>query len=81
MYKPFSYKLKKHIAVLGLCPDNASQIEVNIIRYNEGHLKLDIRKWTKDDEHKMLKGITLGKDEAEKLKQALDEINIQNELD
>ncbi|PJI07409.1 MULTISPECIES: YdbC family protein [Clostridium] len=53
--------------------------EINIMSWNGRKAKIDIRDW--DEAHsKMGKGITLSKDELKKLKEILDEINI-DELD
>lgn len=53
--------------------------EINIMSWNGRKAKIDIRDW--DETHsKMGKGITLSKDELKKLKEILDEINI-DELD
>jgi len=46
--------------------------ELNIIAWNGGEAKLDIRPWTEDHE-KMGKGITLSREEAVNLKNALTE--------
>jgi hypothetical protein len=53
--------------------------EVNIISWNDRKPKIDIRDW--DEAHvKMGKGITLSKVELDKLKEILNEINVE-ELD
>jgi hypothetical protein len=48
--------------------------EVNIISWNGRKPKLDIREWDENHE-KMGKGITLNRDELEKLKELLDEMD------
>lgn len=53
--------------------------EVNVISWNDRKPKIDIRDW--DEEHlKMRKGITISKEELNKLKEILSEINVE-ELD
>lgn len=53
--------------------------EINIVSWNDRKPKIDIRDW--DEEHiKMRKGITLSKVELDKLKEVLNDINI-DELD
>lgn len=48
--------------------------EVNVVRWNDGPSKLDIREWDHKN-NKMKKGITLYRDEVEKLKSLLDKLN------
>ena len=65
-----TYDIIKHIGVLA---QNKSgwQREVNIIRWNEGKAKLDIRDW--DPNHsKAGKGISFSKEEVQVLKTLLD---------
>ncbi|MBU3159513.1 hypothetical protein KPL37_07055 [Clostridium frigoris] len=53
--------------------------EINIVSWNDRKPKIDIRDW--DEEHiKMRKGITISKVELNKLKEVLNDINI-DELD
>lgn len=44
--------------------------EVNLVRWNNGQVKVDIREWN-EDKSKMGKGVTLSYDEYELLKEAL----------
>lgn len=53
--------------------------EVNLISWNSRKAKLDIRDWDETHE-KMGKGLTLNKEEAKKLKDFLNEIDL-DELD
>lgn len=46
--------------------------ELNVVSWNGGGEKLDIREWSSDHE-KCTKGITLTREEAEKLRDALTE--------
>ncbi len=64
----FNYKIKEHIATLS--ENGPYATEVNLISYNGAEPKLDIRKWDKSA-NRMLKGIALDQDEAEKLKRVL----------
>ncbi|MCR5238097.1 MAG: YdbC family protein [Lachnospiraceae bacterium] len=65
----FNYEFKKEIAVLS---ENAKgwTKELNYISWNDKEPKYDLRDWAPDHE-KMGKGITLTKEEAEKLLEAL----------
>lgn len=58
---------------IGVISENAKgwRKELNIIRWNGGSAKYDIRDWAPDHE-KMGKGITLTKEEAEALKMLLE---------
>ena len=59
------FEIKKHIGVITEFPTGWKK-EVNIVSWNDGTPKLDIRDW--DPEHKhMSRGITLHKEEAEVL--------------
>lgn len=59
------YDLKEKIGVLST-KDNGWSREVNIVSWNGGTAKVDIREW--DPEHvRMSKGVTLFEEEAEKL--------------
>ena len=63
------FDLMEHIGVLGR-KDNGWTREVNIVAWNGGKAKVDIREW--DPEHtRMTKGITLFEEEAETLVKAL----------
>jgi hypothetical protein len=63
------FDLMEHIGVLGR-KDNGWTKEVNIVAWNGGKAKVDIRDW--DPAHqRMTKGITLFEEEAENLVRAL----------
>ena len=63
------YEIKKKIAVLGESTKGWKK-EVNVISWNEGKPKIDIRDW--EGEHKKMgKGITLNKEEITELKKVL----------
>lgn len=60
-----SYKVIANVGTLAQYPTGWSK-EVNIVSWNEGQPKLDIRDWSEDHE-KMSRGITLTADEAQRL--------------
>ena len=63
------FDLMEHIGVLSM-KDNGWTREVNIVSWNGGAAKVDIREW--DPDHKrMTKGVTLFEDEAETLTKVL----------
>ena len=64
---------------IGVIAQNRSgwQREVNIIKWNEGKAKLDIRDWGPDHE-KVGKGISLTKEEVAILKTLLEDINLDD---
>lgn len=63
------FRIEKHIGVLG-DSKGGWKTELNLVSWNGREPKYDIRSW--DPEHKKMgKGITLTRDEAEKLKDAL----------
>ena len=63
------FDLMEHIGVLGK-KDNGWTKEVNIVAWNGGKAKVDIRDWDPDHD-RMSKGITLFEEEAENLVKAL----------
>ncbi len=67
------YKIVEEIGVLS---ENAKgwRKEVNLISWNDGVPKYDIRDWAPEHE-KMGKGTTLTKEEVEKLKKVLENLN------
>lgn len=67
-----SYKIEKCVAVLGETPSGWTK-ELNIVTWNGGEPKLDIRTWS-PDHSKMTKGITLTEDEGKLILKALKEI-------
>jgi hypothetical protein len=71
--KEFKYEIVEELGVLS--EKNGYTKEVNLISYNEAEPKVDIRTWSVDDDgnKKMGKGITLTKEEAEKLIKILED--------
>jgi hypothetical protein len=66
----FTYEIKKHIATLSTNRFDNTALELNLVSYRGAEPKLDLRKWNKGT-NQLLKGVTLNKEEAEKLKNAL----------
>lgn len=60
-----SYKVIANVGTLAKYPTGWSK-EVNIVSWNEGPAKLDIRDWNPDHD-KMSRGITLNADEVQRL--------------
>ena len=65
----FKYEIKKEIAVLSESAKGWKK-ELNLVSWNEGEPKYDLRDWSLDHE-KMGKGITLTREEAATLYEAL----------
>lgn len=63
------FEITEHIAVLSESP-KGWQKELNLISWNGREPKYDIRDWSPNHE-KMGKGVTLSKEELEKLKEVL----------
>lgn len=67
--KGISFEIKEHLAVLRSGNDGWCR-ELNIVSWNDGPAKFDIREWS-EDHRRMSKGITLSMDEARKLCEAM----------
>lgn len=63
------FNLMEHIGVLST-KDNGWTREVNIVSWNDGTAKVDIREWAPDHK-RMTKGVTLFEQEAETLAKVL----------
>lgn len=63
------YKIEKHFGVMSVTPNGWSK-ELNLVAWNGGTAKFDIRDW---DEHheRMSRGITLTEPQAKKLYEIL----------
>ena len=68
----FKYEIKEEIAVLSESAKGWKK-ELNLVSWNEGAPKYDLRDWSPDHE-KMGKGITLTREEIVKLYEALEKI-------
>lgn len=68
----FTYEIKEELGVLS---ENAKgwRKELNLISWNGGEPKYDVRDWAPDHE-KMGKGVTLTKEEAKELYMLLSQI-------
>lgn len=77
--RDITYEVVEHLGVLAQYSSGWSK-EVNLIKWNGGTPKFDIRDWDKDHEH-MSRGITLRADEARKLIDALVKYNNQKVFD
>ena len=63
------YYIEESFGVLSATPSGWTK-ELNLISWNEGEPKYDIRQWS-PDHSKMGKGISLSREEAEELKNLL----------
>lgn len=61
------FEIKENIGVIRKYP-NGWKKELNIVSWNSGEEKYDIRDWDETHEH-MTRGITLTKEEFDKLKE------------
>ncbi len=66
------YEIKKELGVISESPKGWKK-ELNLVSWNGGTPKYDIRDWAPDHE-KMGKGITLTKEEAQELYKLLSQI-------
>lgn len=67
------YEIKRHLAVLNRNERTGWTKEANVVAWNDGAEKLDIRDWN-PDHSKMSRGVTLSEDEARILSKALIEV-------
>lgn len=65
-----SCEIRQHVGVLSVNNNSGWRTEANIVSWNNGPEKLDIRSWS-PDHSKRSKGITLKEDEARALAIAL----------
>lgn len=70
MADKITYNIIDHLAVLSINEKSGWAVEANIVSWNNGPEKLDIRAWN-PDHNKMAKGITLTEEEAKRLAIAL----------
>ena len=59
--KEIKYEIVERLGVLS--EKGSWRLEVNLIRWNDGEPKIDIRKWNTEKEGQMSKGISLTKEE------------------
>lgn len=71
----FNYSITQHIATLSAVGDTSK--ELNVVSYNGAQPKLDIRSWKRTgDGEQILKGLTLTAEEAEALRDALNQLDL-----
>ena len=68
--REFNYEITEHIATISENDNERFTLELNRISYNGGPAKLDLRHWDREKD-KMLKGLTLSREEAESLSEVL----------
>lgn len=71
----FSAEITEHVATLYTNPKSGWTKELNKVSFNGGFAKLDIRDWS-PDHSKMGKGVTLTKNDAIALRDALNTLNL-----
>ena len=71
-------RILEHIAVLER-HENGWSREINVVSWNRGDPKLDIREWSPDHEH-MTRGITLSEEQGRKLSDALSKRYARREI-
>ncbi len=67
----FMFEIVEEIGVIQTHPSGWAK-ELNLVSWNEGTPKYDIRDWDKEHKH-MSRGVTLHKEEMETLKKILNE--------
>ena len=74
----FSYEVIESLGTLSTNPKTNWSKEVKIISWNGRPKKLDIRDWYTDEDGntKMSKGISLNEDEVKKLREILDNLDL-----
>ena len=80
MNKDFKYEIKEHIGTVSSANGGRFALEVNLISYNDTPAKVDVRRWDRDTD-KMLKGITMTREEAQILGQILLGMDQKGEAD
>lgn len=77
MAEKFEYEIVERFGTLS--DKNGWTKELNLVSYNGAAPKYDLRTWNTDEDgnQKMSKGITLDKTEIKKLKELLDDLNLE----
>ena len=65
-----TFEIKKHLAVLSTNAKTSWTKEVNIVSWNGGAAKLDVREWAPNHE-RMARGLTFSEEEARQLQAAI----------
>jgi hypothetical protein len=68
--KEISFEVIEHVGVIAKY-QNGWQKEINVVSWNDGPAKYDIRDWDPDHEH-MSRGITLSEDDMQSLRELMD---------
>jgi Uncharacterized protein conserved in bacteria len=69
----FKYEITQHIATLSTNGNTTK--ELNMVKYSNAPPKLDLRSWRRENgEEQLLKGLTLSTEEADILRDALNEL-------
>jgi len=72
--KEFKFEIIEHVGIISSSPSGWNR-EVNIVSWNEGKPKLDIRDWAPDHQ-KMGKGISMTNEEIALLMSVLEEFDL-----
>ena len=73
MSEKVTFEIRRILGVLSENPKTGWTKEANIVSWNNGPEKLDIREWNPEHD-KMSRGITLAEGEAKLLKRMLDDL-------
>lgn len=73
----FEFEITENLGVIGMTPTGMSK-ELNLVSWNKRDPKYDIREWDEDHE-KMSKGLTFTKNELIKLKEILNNIDLDEQ--
>lgn len=75
--KDFKYEIKERYGVIGTRGDTESK-ELNLVKYGDYEEKYDLRTWRREDgQEKLLKGLTMSREELIKLKEILDKMDLK----
>jgi len=69
-----TFEIMEHIGVISRYPTGWAK-ELNMVRWNGGSVRADLRDWDEDHEH-MSRGVTLHQEEAKKLYELLGSMEI-----
>lgn len=72
----FKYEILENLGVFQTAKNGWTK-EINVISWNEGDGKIDIRPWSPDHK-RMGKGISLTKEEFNDLKELMNEIDVES---
>ncbi|MGL4484492.1 MAG: YdbC family protein [Anaerovoracaceae bacterium] len=71
--KEFSFEIKEHVGVIGDYSSGWTK-ELNLVSWNDGKAKYDIRDWNEDHEH-MSRGVTMHPKEVKALQKILSRVD------